>query len=212
MIVFLTAYPRHPHCGRVRAEFDEETVALSLPGYWLRAPRGFGATKDDLRRLLITELESSTLRRPRRPRLGSATDVPNRDDARGLPVWTADIANGVHPNVQWHQYDARTCRPPVRVRPTSGHPRDAHRDDGRGLRGFPPQSRRRLALAQWSDDTMATCILDLYRSATPNVFASWGAQLAPTSAPGLILLAALRYVPGTRRCPRKLPDPGCARK
>jgi len=48
-----------------------------------------------------------------------------------------------------------------------------------------------LALAQWSDDTMATCILDLYRSATPNVFASWGAQLAPTSAPGLILLAAL---------------------
>ena len=38
---------------------------------------------------------------------------------------------------------------------------------------------------------MGTCILDLYRSATPNVYDSWGAQIGPTSAPGLILFAEL---------------------
>ena len=48
-----------------------------------------------------------------------------------------------------------------------------------------------LTLAKWSDDTMGTCILDLYRSATPNVFASWGAEFGPTSAPGLIIFAEL---------------------
>ena len=48
-----------------------------------------------------------------------------------------------------------------------------------------------LTLASWSDDTMATCILDLYRSATPNVYDSWGDQFGPTSAPGLILFAEL---------------------
>jgi pimeloyl-ACP methyl ester carboxylesterase len=37
---------------------------------------------------------------------------------------------------------------------------------------------------------MASCIMDLYRSATPRIFDHWGAALAPTSAPGLVLHAS----------------------
>ena len=45
-----------------------------------------------------------------------------------------------------------------------------------------------VTLAGWADETMASCILDLYRSATPNCYATWGQQVAPTEAPGLVLL------------------------
>jgi hypothetical protein len=38
---------------------------------------------------------------------------------------------------------------------------------------------------------MGTCILDLYRSAMPNVFHSWGRDFGPTSAPGLVLFPEL---------------------
>ena len=37
---------------------------------------------------------------------------------------------------------------------------------------------------------MASCIMDLYRSATPRIFDHWGDALAPTAAPGLVLHAA----------------------
>ena len=41
-------------------------------------------------------------------------------------------------------------------------------------------------MAIGSDATMGACILDLYRSATPNPYAHWG-PWSPTSAPGLVL-------------------------
>ena len=45
-------------------------------------------------------------------------------------------------------------------------------------------------LVPFSDRVMTSCILDLYRSALPRPFATWGAELGPTSAPGLVLHAA----------------------
>ena len=47
-----------------------------------------------------------------------------------------------------------------------------------------------VALASAVDETMAACILDLYRSAVPNAYADWSNHLHPTAAPGLVLLAA----------------------
>jgi pimeloyl-ACP methyl ester carboxylesterase len=41
-------------------------------------------------------------------------------------------------------------------------------------------------MASGVDATMGGCILDLYRSATPNLHAHWG-PWAPTAAPGLVL-------------------------
>ena len=47
-----------------------------------------------------------------------------------------------------------------------------------------------VALAAAGDATMASCILDLYRSAVPNAHADWSDSLHVTDAPGLVLLAS----------------------
>ena len=44
-------------------------------------------------------------------------------------------------------------------------------------------------LVPLGDPVMASCIMDLYRSATPRIHDRWGADLGPTSAPGLVLHA-----------------------
>jgi len=44
-----------------------------------------------------------------------------------------------------------------------------------------------VALASAADETVASCILDLYRSATPNICADWKDDFGPTPVPGLVL-------------------------
>ncbi len=44
-------------------------------------------------------------------------------------------------------------------------------------------------LVPLGDPVMASCIMDLYRSAAPRIFDTWGDALAPTTAPGLVLHA-----------------------
>lgn len=194
MIVFLHGVPETSALwDKVRAEFDEETVALSLPGFGCARPEGFGATKDDYADWLIGELE----------RFDAPVDLVGHDwgalltyriaTTRGdlLRSWTADIANGVHPDVKWHQY-ARIWQTPdegeAYFKAVHETPLETMAE---AFESFHLDHEDALTLASWSDDTMATCILDLYRSATPNVFASWGAQFGPTTAPGLILFAEL---------------------
>ena len=59
MIVFLHGVPETAALwDKVRAEFEEETVALSLPGFGCARPSGFGATKDDYVDWLVAELET----------------------------------------------------------------------------------------------------------------------------------------------------------
>jgi pimeloyl-ACP methyl ester carboxylesterase len=192
MIVFLHGVPETSALwDKVRAEFDEETIALSLPGFGCARPEGFGATKDDYADWLVSELE----------KFDAPVDLIGHDwgalltyriaTTRGdlLRSWTADIANGVHPNVQWHQY-ARIWQTPGEgesyFKAIHETPIETMAEAYQSFHLSPDDA---LTLAKWSDDTMGTCILDLYRSATPNVFASWGAEFGPTSAPGLIIFA-----------------------
>ena len=44
-----------------------------------------------------------------------------------------------------------------------------------------------IAMASWSDETMASCILDLYRSASPNPYTDWKDAWGPTKAPGFVI-------------------------
>jgi len=192
MIVFLHGVPETAALwDKVRAEFDETTVALSLPGFRCDRPTGFGATKDDYAAWLVGELEM----------FDEPVDLVGHDwgalltyriattRADLLRSWTADVANGVHPDAKWHQY-ARVWQTPGEG---EAYFKAIHETPietmAQAYEGFHLNHTDALTLAGWSDDTMATCILDLYRSATPNVYASWGAQFAPTSAPGLILFA-----------------------
>ncbi len=194
MIVFLHGVPETSALwDKVRAEFDEETVALSLPGFGCARPPGFGATKDDFANWLVGELE----------KFDAPVDLVGHDwgalltyriattHGELLRSWTADVANGVHPNVRWHQF-AKIWQTPgegeAYFKAIHETPVETMAEAYQEFHLSPDDA---LTLARWSDDTMGTCILDLYRSATPNVHHSWGADLGPTPAPGLILFAEL---------------------
>ena len=194
MIVFLHGVPETSALwDKVRAQFEEETVALSLPGFGCARPSGFGPSKDDYANWFVGELET----------FDAPVDLVGHDwgalltyrvaTTRGdlLRSWTADAGNGIHPKVKWHQY-AKVWQTPgegeAYFRAVHETPVEAMAE---AYETFHLDHADALTLAGWSDDTMATCILDLYRSATPNVHYFWGADFGPTSAPGLILFAEL---------------------
>ena len=67
--------------------------------------------------------------------------------------------------------------------------------------------RRALALAGEADETMASCILDLYRSAVPNPYHDWGTSAGPRRYPGWSSIP-----PTTRSVTPRSPDrwPRCS--
>ena len=105
--------------------------------------------------------------------------------------WTADVANGVHPDARWHQF-AKVWQTPgegeAYFKAIHETPLETMAE---AYQSFHLDHDDALTLASWSDETMASCILDLYPSATPNVHDSWGDGFGPTTAPGLILFAEL---------------------
>ncbi len=194
MIVFLHGVPETAALwDKVRAEFDEETVALSLPGFGCPRPKGFGATKDDYVEWLVSELE----------KFDEPVDLVGHDwgalmtyrvaTTRGelLRSWIADVANGVHRDARWHRF-ARVWQTPGEGEAYFQAVRDAPLEAmAEAYEQFHLGHDDALTVARWCDDTMGTCILDLYRSAMPNVHHDWGSNFGPTSAPGLVLFAEL---------------------
>jgi pimeloyl-ACP methyl ester carboxylesterase len=189
MIVFLHGVPETAALwDGVRSHLDAESVALALPGFGCPRPEGFGATKDDYVAWAVGELD----------RLAGPVDLVGHDWGAGLTYriatahgdrlrsWTADVANILHPDYEWHDFARIWQTPgegeaffeqqaavPVEVR-AAGFERLGIGHDGA------------VALAAAADDTMAGCILDLYRSALPNPAADWHHH-GPTPAPGLVL-------------------------
>jgi pimeloyl-ACP methyl ester carboxylesterase len=173
----------------VRAELNGDTVALSLPGFGCARPEGFGASKDEYVAWLVTELEA----------FDEPVDLVGHDWGAGftyrvaatrgdlLRSWVADIANIMHPSYVWHDY-AQIWQTPGEgeeffARQESTTPEEiAPVFESMGV----PHDEA-LAMAGWSDATMSSCILDLYRSATPNASASWHREFGVTSAPGMVL-------------------------
>jgi pimeloyl-ACP methyl ester carboxylesterase len=105
--------------------------------------------------------------------------------------WAIDLGNGMHPDYEWHDF-AKIWQTP---------------DEGEKFfadqNAAPPEQRAQVfemfgvphddavALASHGDETMAGCILDLYRSAVPNIYADWGREAdGLKSRPGLVLIAA----------------------
>ena len=176
---------------KVRAELHQESVALSLPGFGCARPDGFAATKDDYASWLTTQLEG----------FDGPVDLVGHDwgallayrviSTRGdlLRSWISDVGNGAHPDARWHTL-AQTWQTPgdgedffERLLSTSVE------SAAQGFERLHLDRDDALTVASWCDPTMATCILDLYRSAMPNIHADWGRQFAATSVPGLILHA-----------------------
>ena len=190
MIVFVHGVPEtHMIWNTLRANLNAPSIALSMPGFGCPRPPGFAATKDEYVDWLVGELE----------RIDEPIDLVGHDWGAGLTYrvataygdrlrsWTADIANIMHPDYVWHDF-ARIWQTPVdgeaffaAQRKLSPRERGARFE----MLGVPPEDAEAMAAA--SDDVMDACILDLYRSATPNVFAHWGSSFKPTLAPGMVL-------------------------
>ncbi len=189
MIVFVHGVPETAAIwDPVRSALGRESVALSLPGFGCPRPEGFAATKDDYADWLAEQLAA----------IDGPVDLVGHDWGAGLTYriatahghlvrsWAADVGNIAHPDYVWHDF--------AQIWQTEG--------DGEAFfeaqiaapveertavyesMGVPAHDAR--TMAQAADDTMATCIMALYRSAVPNPHADWGPWL-PTPAPGLVL-------------------------
>jgi pimeloyl-ACP methyl ester carboxylesterase len=190
MIVFVHGNPETAALwDEVRDLVEQPSSAISLPGFGTDRPADFGTTKDDYVAWLAAHLES----------LGEPIDLVGHDwgaaltyriattSALPLRSWAADVANIMHHDYVWHDF--------AKIWQTPGKGEEYFRtllDAGPELSasvfetmGVPTDAA--LRMAGWMDERMGQSVLDLYRSATPNLFADWGEALGPTAAPGLVL-------------------------
>ncbi|MDH6565058.1 pimeloyl-ACP methyl ester carboxylesterase [Streptomyces sp. SAI-117] len=183
------------------ADEGVKAVALDLPGFGTTRPSGFGATKDDYATWL-----AETLRDFEGP-----VDVVGHDWGAGIvlrtvtafdvPVrsWAVDCGSVCHPDYVWHEM-AQVWLTPDRGEEWMAS-FVADEPAGPAAPGEPGWLKSALLAACPSeadadelrasmDDRMGGCILDLYRSATPNIFADWAVELSrPAPTPGLVLRA-----------------------
>ncbi|MBA2624053.1 MAG: alpha/beta hydrolase [Acidimicrobiia bacterium] len=174
--------------AKLRGAISRESTALSLPGFGCPRPGGFDASMDSYAAWLLGELD----------RIEGPVDLVGHDwgglltyrvatsEGHRLRSWVADVAHLAHRDYEWHDF-AKLWQTP---------------DQGEAFmesqNELPPEERAQvfeamgvpsddaLEMAAGSDATMGGCILDLYRSATPNPHHRWG-PWTPTTAPGLVL-------------------------
>jgi pimeloyl-ACP methyl ester carboxylesterase len=195
VIVLLHGVPETAAIWRkVQSLLGEPSVALPLPGFGNPRPAGFGATKEEYLDWVLTEL--AELAAP-----GEPIDLVGHDwgailtfgivlrHGEAVRSWAADVGSCVHPDYEWHAM-AQIWQTPGDGEAFFEAQRDqpvADRAAGLAMMfGLADEDAREMAAA--SDDAMSSCILDLYRSATPNPHAHWG-PLHPTAPPGLVVHA-----------------------
>jgi pimeloyl-ACP methyl ester carboxylesterase len=193
VIVFVHGVPETAALwNKVRSHFDVGTVALALPGFGCPRPDGFGATKDDYVEWLVAELD----------KFDEPVDLVGHDWGASLTYrvataygdrvrcWVADNLNGILPDYEWHDF-AKIWQTPGEGEKFWSDQIAATLQDRAGVfEAFGVGHEDAVVLATAVDETMSTCILDLYRSAVPNTYADWGDSLHPTASPGLIVVAA----------------------
>jgi pimeloyl-ACP methyl ester carboxylesterase len=172
----------------VRDRLDEDAVAVWLPGFGCARPEGFGATMDDYAAWLADELAA----------FDHPVDLVGHDwgalltyrmataHGRLLRSWVADVGGGLHPDYVWHDV-ARVWQTPGEGEALVAQMVEGASDAGPIYEGYGVPAEDAKRMASWMDETMASCILDLYRSATPNVAAHWMDVWGPTTPPGLVL-------------------------
>jgi pimeloyl-ACP methyl ester carboxylesterase len=166
-----------------------DVVALALPGFGCPRPENFDAIKDDYVRWLITELEN---RRDQGP-----IDLVGHDWGGGFVVrvvslrpdlvrsWVTDAAALGDEDFQWHEY-AKLWQTPGAGEDFWAHQLAEPAEARAGLfEQFGVAHQQAIAIAGALDQTMADCILALYRSAV-NVVREWAPTFRDIPAPGLV--------------------------
>ena len=191
MIVFVHGVPETAALwDKVRSHIEAESVALALPGFGCPRPDGFGATKDEYVEWLVAELDT----------FNEPVDLVGHDWGASLTYrvtttygdrvrsWVADNLNGIMPDYECHDF-AKIWQTPGDGEKFWADQLATSTDDRAAIfEAFGVGHEDAVALASAGDETMAACILDLYRSALPNTYADWNDSLHHTAAPGLVLV------------------------
>jgi pimeloyl-ACP methyl ester carboxylesterase len=179
---------------QLRAELHRDDVeALSLPGFGVPRPDGFGATKEEYVDWLVGELESR--------QGGDPIDLVGHDWGGGFVVrlvstrpdlvrsWVTDAAGVGDVDFEWHDF-AKIWQTPGAGEEFWDAQLNASLEERAAvfeLSGVPHDGA--MGLGAGVDRTMADCILSLYRSAT-EVGKEWGPDFADVPKPGLVLVPA----------------------
>ncbi|MDP1795395.1 MAG: alpha/beta hydrolase [Acidimicrobiales bacterium] len=204
MIVLLHGVPETAAIwDDVREHLDQPSVALQLPGFGCPRPNGFPATKDAYVDWLVEELAA----------IDEPVDLVGHDwgGAFSLRIgqrhpelvrsWASDVAGLFHPDYVWHDF--------AQLWQTEGAGEDFWAgslatpvDQGaQTYQGFGLDEAAARKLWQMADETMATCILDLYRSATPNPYKEWSDSYTRSTKPALAIAATNDPFTATGKAP-----------
>jgi pimeloyl-ACP methyl ester carboxylesterase len=174
----------------LRSELGRSDVlTLGLPGFGTPRPAGFGATMDEYAAWLIDEVAG----------VEGPVDLVGHDWGAGFTLrlvslrpdlvrsWVMDAAGLADVEFEWHEF-AKVWQTPEAgeafweeqlSRPV------AERAGVFVAFGVPEEDA--TAMAQGVDETMAGCILDLYRSAT-RVHHDWGPDFVDIPTPGMVVI------------------------
>lgn len=175
----------------LRLELErEDVVALQMPGFGCPRPEGFDATKEQYVAWLADTLEALGA--------GGPIDLVGHDWGGALTTrlvttrpelvrsWVTDAAAIATAGFEWHDF-AKIWQTPGDGEAFFEANLAASPEERAGAfeaMGVPREEAIRLG--SWTDETMAECILALYRSAV-DVGTEWSADLGPVDPPGLVL-------------------------
>jgi pimeloyl-ACP methyl ester carboxylesterase len=175
----------------LRAELArDDVVTLRLPGFGSPKPDGFGATKEEYVAWLADQVAA----------IDGAVDLVGHDWGGGfvnrlvstrpelVRSWCTDVAGLTHPDFEWHDI-AKLWQTPGDGEAMFEAQLAMSVDDRAAFlasAGIPEVGARDMAAA--ADETMAECILALYRSAL-DVGTEWGPDFRDIPKPGLAIVA-----------------------
>src|SRR5689334_17757301 len=183
----------------VRELRRDDVVLLSPPGFGATVPEGWGATVEEYRLWLVSELEA----------LAEPVDLVGHDWGGGhvvnvamtrpdlLRSWCSDVLGIFEPDYVWHEM-AQVWQTPGVGEETAAAMVDDPGTRAAGLvaRGVTPEVAAEMAKS-WTRD-MVRSMLALYRDAAQPTMAWLGAHLPAAAArPGLAIQAADDHFVGT---------------